>query len=134
MASPDRFTRRNLILVVLLAALANGCTAVTNPVADGIPARLVPRELLATPKAGSQTIPLCALDQPQADVYRLDAGDVLGVFVDGFLGDRNQPLPVQTAPVVQEQGRPPAVGYPIRVEEDGKIALPGAWTRCWSAG
>ncbi len=114
-------------LAALLGVALAGCTALTNPVADGIPVRLVPQELLATPKTGTQTIPLCALGQPQPEVYRLDAGDVLGVFVDGFVGDRNQPLPVQVAPLVQlpEQGRlAPAVGYPIPVESDGTIALP----------
>jgi hypothetical protein len=118
-------TTRLALLALLLASA--GCTAVTNPVADGIPVRLVPQELLAPPKAGSQTIPLCALGQPQPDTYRLDAGDVLGVYIDGFVGDRNMPLPVHVAPLVQvpdQQRLAPGSGYPIPVQEDGTIILP----------
>jgi hypothetical protein len=107
--------------------MASGCAAVTNPVADGIPVRLLPPELIAPTKECSQTIPLNALRQPPPGAYRLDTGDVLGVFVDGFLGDRLIPLPVLPGPTSgpQEQRRfPPGAGYPVPVQEDGTIALP----------
>jgi protein involved in polysaccharide export with SLBB domain len=111
----------------MLLVAAIGCTGVTNPIADGIPARLVPQELLAARKTGTQTIPLCMLGQPEPEVYRLDTGDVLGVYIDGFLGERTQPLPVYAPPTVQipEQNRlAPSAGYPVPVQEDGTIALP----------
>lgn len=113
-------------LAALCCALA-GCTAMTNPAADGIPVRLLPPELIGPSKTCWQTIPLSALEQPPAEVYRLAAGDVLGVYIEGYLGERTTPLPVQAAPavVMREQYRlPPAAGYPISVQEDGTIALP----------
>jgi protein involved in polysaccharide export with SLBB domain len=120
--------RRALRLALLgLVIISVSCTAVSDPVADGIPARLVPQELLATSKACLQTIPLKSLGQPEPDVYRLDTGDVLGVFIDGFLGERTQPMPVHVAPAVQigDQNRlAPSAGYPVPVQEDGTVALP----------
>src|SRR5690349_8879104 len=103
----------------LLAGLTGGCASLTNPVADGVPVRKLPAELLAVPKAGEHTIPLSCLGQPRPDVYRLARGDVLAIFVEGFLGDRNQPLPVQSPGFLQigqfgQQLRrtQPATGYP----------------------
>ena len=115
------------VMVLAICASAGGCTAVTNPIADGIPARLLPPEILGPAKTDYQTIPLTALRQAQPEKYQLDVGDVLGVFVDGFLGDKNVPLPVQVAPMVQQAGLnrlPPGAGYPVPVQEDGAIALP----------
>src|SRR5262249_38035105 len=48
-------------------------------------------------------------------------GDVLGVWIEGVLGDKNQPPPVRIPEVANT---PPAVGYPVPVREDGTIALP----------
>lgn len=104
-----------------------GCTAISNPVYDGIPARLVPQELLAPRKGCTQTVPLCALGQPKPAAYQLDAGDVLGVYVEGFLGDRAQPLPVHVAPPVrvpEQQRLAPGVGYPVPIDADGTVSLP----------
>ena len=70
--------------------------ALTNPVADGIPVRLLPPELIGPSKTSWQTIPLNSLQQPPTDVYRLATGDVLGVFIDGYLGASTQPLPSTT--------------------------------------
>lgn len=111
----------------LLAALAcscavsGGCASLTNPVADGIPVRQVPPELLAQPKEGEVTIPLSLLRQKPPDAYKLGPGDVLGIWIEGVLGTENQPIPV-TFP---EQGNlTPASGYPIPVQGDGTINLP----------
>jgi protein involved in polysaccharide export with SLBB domain len=116
------------MLAALAAALLGGCAALTNPVADALPARLVPPELLAPSKEGEKTVPLTVLRLPPPDAYRLDAGDVLGVYIEGILGDRSQPLPLHVSPLVQirDQSRlAPAAGYPVAVQEDGTIALPG---------
>jgi protein involved in polysaccharide export with SLBB domain len=116
-----------LAWIVALCAACGGCTALTNPVADGIPVRLLPPELLGPCKSGTQTIPLSLLRQPEPAVYQLDAGDVLGVFIEGYLGAANQPLPVYSAPPVEvrDQNRlPPGAGYPVPVQEDGTIILP----------
>jgi protein involved in polysaccharide export with SLBB domain len=113
--------------------MAGGCAAVTNPVADGIPVRKVPAELLEPSKANEQTIPLSLLGQPKPPAYRIDSGDVLGVYVEGFLGERTppDPLPIHVGPLVQARDvhrLSPAAGYPVPVDEDGTVSLPGAGT------
>lgn len=116
-----------LLLAGLLLGTASGCAALTNPVADAFPARRLPPELLAPAREEEQTIPLACLGQQPPMNYQLAAGDVLGVYIEGVLGERTQPLPLQVAPLVQvrDQRRlPPAAGYPITVREDGTIALP----------
>ena len=128
-----RLPCRRVAVLVLFAALcaSTGCAALTNPVADGVPARLVPAELLAPSKSGDQTIPLNLLGQAAPAEYTLAPGDVLGVYVEGFLGDFNVALPVHvtTLPVGRDQRRPPAAtGYPVPVQADGKIDLPAVGT------
>ena len=111
-----------------VCAASGGCAALTNPVADGVPVRRLPPELLAPAHEGEQTLPLTLLGQPRPAAYLLAPGDVLGVYVEGFLGDRNQPLPVhQAAPYGQDPERnpaPPTIGYPVPVREDGTVDLP----------
>jgi hypothetical protein len=118
------------IVLVVCAALA-GCASMTNPVGVGIPAPLVPPELLMPRKDVTKTIPLSWLGQPAADVYRLEPGDVLGVWIDGVLGrDKDSPniiIPTNVAPpilVTQQRRLNPGAGYPITVTEDGTIQLP----------
>jgi protein involved in polysaccharide export with SLBB domain len=106
----------------LVCAALSGCASFTNPVAEGVWAHLVPPEYLGRPREEEKTIPLNLLRQKPPDVYRLDAGDVLGVYIEGVLGDRNQPPPVRFG----EPGNlPPAFGFPIPVGEDGAVSLPG---------
>lgn len=123
---PSRGNRARIRLPFALTAFVilltlSGCAALTNPVGDGVPVRQVSPEMLGRPREEEKTIPLKSLRQKPPDVYRLDAGDVLGVWIETVLGERNQPPPVHVA----EQGNlPPALGYPIPVGEDGTIALP----------
>jgi protein involved in polysaccharide export with SLBB domain len=112
-----------------MCGLLSGCAAVTNPVADGIPVRRLPEELLAPSKEEMDPVPLELLRQPPADVYRLAAGDVLGVYIEGVIGNPNLPLPVHVPPLLQPLGThmyPSALGYPVPVEDDGTIHLPQA--------
>ena len=112
---------------LFLCGASGGCAALTNPTADGIPVRRVPPELLAPSRDVEQTLPPTLLGQPRPEAYRLAPGDVLGVYVDGILGDRNLPLPVNQAAYIQFPERhptPPAVGYPVPVQEDGTADLP----------
>jgi hypothetical protein len=51
----------------------------------------------------------------------LGPGDVLGIYIEGVLGQSDEPPPVH----FPEAGDlPPAVGYPIPVREDGTLSLP----------
>ena len=115
------------VMLAILCAASGGCTAMTNPIADGIPVRLLPPELIGPSKTDYQTIPLNVLRQPQSDAYRLDSGDVLGVYIEGYLGNEKTPPPVQIAPLIvaRDQSRlAPGAGYPVPVQEDGNISLP----------
>ena len=109
-------------LVLVAAALASGCAALTNPVAeDAIPVRRLPPEVMGERKEGEQAIPLALLRQKPPDVYRLGPGDILGVWIERVLGEAGQPPPVR----VPEIGNaPPALGYPVPVRDDGTVALP----------
>jgi protein involved in polysaccharide export with SLBB domain len=100
---------------------SGGCASFTNPVADGIPINRLPPEVLGKRKDDERTIPLTLLRQKPPDAYHLGPGDVLGVFIEGVLGEPKQSPPVQYT----EQGNnPPSIGFPIPVRDDGTLPLP----------
>ena len=108
-------------LALLLSA--TGCAALTNPVVDGIPVRRLQPEAFGESRAELKPIPLTSLTPPSTETYKLAPGDVLGVFIEGILGERNGQPPVQ----IREPGQgnlPPGIGYPIPVREDGTVPLP----------
>jgi protein involved in polysaccharide export with SLBB domain len=116
-----------VVFFAILGCPLCGCAALTNPTADGVPVRLLPPELLALSKTPEQTIPLSLLGQPEPSAYQLAAGDILAVYIEGFLGDRNVPPPLHVAPRVRVKDQlqlPPAMGYPVPVQTDGTIVLP----------
>jgi protein involved in polysaccharide export with SLBB domain len=117
-----------LPLILALVAGSSGCAALTNPAAEGIPVRLVPPELLAHSKAGQCTLPLHLLQQPPSGEYRVAPGDVLGIFIDGFLGETTQPIPSNVGggilPARENRRTTPSIGYPVQIQEDGRIDLP----------
>jgi protein involved in polysaccharide export with SLBB domain len=82
---------------------------------------MLPPELLAEPKELKVTIPLTFLRQKPPEAYRLAAGDVLGVYIEGVLGDRNTPPPVS---YYEGSNLPPSLGYPIPIRENGTLPLP----------
>ena len=86
----------------------------------GIEAHRLPPEFLGEPKADKQTIDLALLGQNPPDIYRIGPRDILGIWIEGVMGDKGQPPPVQFS----EEGRPPALGYPVPVREDGTLTLP----------
>jgi protein involved in polysaccharide export with SLBB domain len=123
---PTRIRRRRRRPFLAMAAAAAcawlpGCAAVTNPVANGIPVRMLPEELLGESREGFETIPLQYLRQRPPDPYRLAPGDTLAIYIGGVIGAEEVPPPV-TIPDTAEL--PPATGYPIVVRADGKISLP----------
>jgi hypothetical protein len=83
--------------------------------------RRLPPELLSQPKEGARPLPLTLLRQNPPQPYRLGPQDLLGIWIEGVLGERTQ-LP----PVNFPEGRalPPAVGFPIPVRSDGTVSLP----------
>ena len=79
----------------------------------------LPPGYLPPPKEDEKTIPLTLLRQKPPDAYRLDAGDVLGVYIEGVLGDKNQPPPGSLLRIGQ---RPAGPGLSLPVREDGDRA------------
>lgn len=111
-----------LALLAILASLSlSGCTEVLAPI-DTIPASRVPQQFLAEPQANKVSIDVSRLRQPEPEFYYLDAGDTLAVFVEGVLGNFEEPPPVQLP--TADSDLPPAIGYPVPVREDGTISLP----------
>ncbi len=119
-----RFPRFVALTALLSGALAAGCAALTNPTLEALPVRLLPPELRGQSVAGMKTIPLSLLGQERPDAYRIDGGDVLGIWVESILGEEGQQPPVQQPISLTNADLPPASGYPIQVERDGTISLP----------
>lgn len=92
-----------------------------NPVANGVPARILPPELLAASREGYELIPLTLLRQKPPENYILASGDTLGVFVEGILGNSESAPPVNLPATPEE---PPSIGYPFPIREDGTVSLP----------
>jgi protein involved in polysaccharide export with SLBB domain len=114
-----------LYLVALLCSLsAAGCAAVSNPALKGIPVRLLPDELRGKSVEGSKTIPLNLLGQPQPEAYRIGPNDVLGIWIEGVLGERGQAPPLLPPVQIDTVQLPQAVGFPIQVRLEGTISLP----------
>jgi protein involved in polysaccharide export with SLBB domain len=109
------------ILSIVFCSVSAGCAAVTNPVANGIPVQRLPLELLAESKADLENLPLTSLRQPPPDAYKLAPEDVLGVWIDGVLGEKGQVPPVRFS---ENSKLPPAVGIPVPVRANGTINLP----------
>jgi protein involved in polysaccharide export with SLBB domain len=114
-------TRPVVLLLVACACLSGGCASLTNPVADGVPVRRLPDEVLGRPKADLRPIPLTLLRQKDPDQYRLDKKDVLAIVAPQVLGPPEQLPPVHLPDLLHETA---AIGYPIPVEDDGTIKLP----------
>ena len=105
---------------VLLAAMS-GCAAFTNPVANGVPVRMLPDELLGESREGYEPIDLALLRRDRPEQFQLDTGDTLGIYVEGIIGDESTPPPVNL-PASTDQ--PPSIGYPFPVRSDGTVSLP----------
>src|SRR5260370_10497636 len=81
---------QRVLLVALFCSLLCGCAAITNPVANGVPVRRLPPELLGEPKEGARPLPLTLLRQKPPQKYLLAPDDVLGIWVECALGEKNQ--------------------------------------------
>lgn len=121
-----RAQRRFFAGLCLLLLWQSGCAAF-RPV-HGVPARYLPNEMKQGDRSNRRTIDLSLLRQsPPLDpvsgsiIHRIDAGDVLGVYVEGQVGRSSEPSPVFFP---QNGENPPSFGHPYPVREDGTISLP----------
>ncbi|SFH54061.1 polysaccharide biosynthesis/export family protein [Planctomicrobium piriforme] len=109
---------------VLLAG--NGCTAL-HPV-RGVPAAFLPCEFEGPSRDNKRTIDLSLLVRTPPDQYRVEAGDVLSIYVPRVLGAQSTEVgsvglepPINMPSSIED---PPTVGYPIQVRDDNTISLP----------
>jgi protein involved in polysaccharide export with SLBB domain len=113
-------------MVLLASAIGAGCASWSNPtLPDAIPVSRLPPDVFGPSREAEKTIPLTLLRQDQPKTYMLDAGDILGVFVEGVMGERGMNPPIiNIAPSQTGTPPPPAIGFPIPVQEDGTVILP----------
>jgi protein involved in polysaccharide export with SLBB domain len=109
-----------LAMLVLCATLA-GCAAFSNPVASAVPVRLLPPDLLFASREHLQPIPPSALRSINSEANVLGPGDILGVFIDGVLGEANQTPPVSIPDSIDAK---PSLGFPVPVRQNGTVSLP----------
>src|SRR5687767_12290327 len=110
--------QRWTLLAACAAVLLGGCSSIQL---RGVPANRLPRWLLGVPRASRQPINLIRLRQDPPAVYQLGPRDILGIYIQGVLGNDEEPPPVHFP---TEGTMPPALGYPIPIREDGTLALP----------
>ena len=118
---PHAMPRTAVLLLVAAASASGGCAALTNPVADGVPVRRLPAEVLGRPKSDLRPIPLTLLRQKEQDPYLLDKGDVLAIVAEDVIAPPTVQPPVRLPDAQNMLG---AVGFPVPVGEDGSISLP----------
>jgi hypothetical protein len=108
---------------LLLGTIALSClSAVGCKTLNAVPVSRIPSEILQGElKDNFKDISLLRLRQDPPDVYLLAPGDVLGVYVKSILGNEEELPPVHYP---EDGNRPPAIGYPVPIREDGTLALP----------
>ena len=80
-----------LVALGLAVLFSSGCASLTNPIANGIPVRLLPPELLAESREELEDIPLSWLRQSPPDRKLLGPNDILGVYIENVLGGGSGP-------------------------------------------
>ena len=107
-----------LCLAMLTVSALSGCAAI-RPL-DGVPARFLPEELKGCSRENRQMIDLSYLRQQAPAEYLVDSGDVLAIYIESVLGQRDQPPITQPLDTTQ----PPTLGYPLTIRDDGTLSLP----------
>ncbi len=118
--------RRLMGGILLLLAISTGCQSILSPV-SGVPAHRLPPQFLATPKNNLVPIDIARLRQEPPREYLLDTSDILGIYIEGVLGEVDGVPPFhmpQGNGGGSESDLPPAIGFPVPVREDGTLPLP----------
>ena len=108
-------------LACLSAVALTGCTSLLSPI-SGIPAHRLPPTFLVTPKNDLVPIDISRLRQEPPREYLVDADDILGIYIEGVLGNAEEAPPVHMPD--KDSDLPPSIGFPIPVREDGSLPLP----------
>ena len=109
------------------SVFSTGCSSILFKI-KGKPARELSSELLPMTRNHRTPIDYRSLSQDPPQVFRIDSGDVLGVAVDGIFPFTPPTAPPSALPVnFPDSGSsmPPSTGFPVAVQQDGTIQLPG---------
>lgn len=122
-----RFVKAMTISSLLgVSAFSTGCMTITQPI-TGIPVRRLPPQFLAPTKANQVPLDPSRLSQEKPRQHIVDAGDILGIYIEGILPySDTQKLP-EPPPVnlpTENSTLDPSIGFPIVVQESGTISLP----------
>lgn len=120
---------RSLLFILLGFELAfsTGCNSILFKI-KGMPARELSNELIPMTRNHRAPIDFRFLGQEPPQVYRVDSGDVLGIAVDGIFPFSPPTAPPSALPVNfpdRDSSMPPSTGFPVVVQQDGTIQLPG---------
>ena len=104
-------------VLILLLAWGAGCSTYRETVS----ATCIRPSFFDSPRGNRAPINFIHLRQEPPANYLLGPRDVLGVYIEGVLGANDNVPPVR---LPDSPDTPPAIGFPIPVEEDGAISLP----------
>lgn len=111
----------------LLLLVGSGCSSTTLfGYIPAVPVERVPPSMLGRPKEEMQEISLSRLARRPLEEYRVAEGDILGVFIQNVLDNRQvrdaySGLPYEFP---EDPSEPPYVGVPVIVQAGGLITLP----------
>ena len=108
---------RSALIVAMLAALLPGCSNFRN----AVPASCMGPDGIDSLRSDKEPINFLRLRQEPPPAYQLGPRDVLGIYIEGILGNEDEPPPVHFP---EDSDLPPAIGYPVPIREDGTISLP----------
>lgn len=111
-----------LLAVVISLIAVPASVASAQRIRNSVPAEQVPPAQLQQAPPVQSFPEITYLQAPKPQTYLLDSGDVLGVFLEGVLGQVGEAPPVHYPPTSSRIG--PSLGYPIVVRENGTVSLP----------
>ena len=111
----------NRLLAVVTLSLSFACATGCSVYRNTVPGYCVGQGI-GESRSDKEPINFLRLRQEPPEAYRLDERDVLGIYIEGVLGTKDEPPPVH----FPEEGddMPPAIGFPVPIREDGTISLP----------
>ncbi|MEM9702769.1 MAG: polysaccharide biosynthesis/export family protein, partial [Planctomycetota bacterium] len=110
-----------VLAVICVSVASSGCAAFF-PIAGG-PAEKLACSFRTPVRTPRRPIDLSLLGQPRPSVYRLDTGDVVGIYAPALFGDGGLEQP-PTIVAETTESLIPGQGYPHRVGRDGALHIP----------
>lgn len=110
------------VVAIAMLVSASGCS--TLDLFKGMPSvsvSRIPRSLMGRPRSEMVQISLARLRQEPPAVYQLGPNDTLGIYIENVLGQPDEAPPVNFP---EDGSKPPSIGFPIPIREDGTLLLP----------